>query len=171
MNTSIIFSNKGFGGLEEMALDSLATSQLSASQLAGTAGLMGVFAGFLVVALIIWVAAYIYSSIAMMHTAQRLKTEPAWLAWIPVARNVIVAKMSKMHWWPVLLLVASYLFSMVLAPLAWVFSIAFTVFYIIWLWKICEARKFPGWIAVLIIIPFLGQIWLMVLWGLLAWSK
>lgn len=120
--------------------------------------------------IVIWLVLYIYSSLAMMYTAQRLKTQPAWLAWIPIARNALMPKMVKMHWWPVLLLVGSLVFFWV-APLAWLLSIAFYVFYIIWLWKICEARKFPGWLAVLIIVPILGQIWLFVLWGLLAWSK
>ena len=102
----------------------------------------------------------------MMHTAQRLKTEPAWLAWIPIVKFVLVAKMAKMHWWPILML--AFVWVPFIGPLL---ALAFAVFQIIWLWNICETRKFPGWISILTIIPVLGQIWLLVLWGLLAWSK
>ncbi|MFW6378792.1 MAG: hypothetical protein ACOCZV_02105 [Nanoarchaeota archaeon] len=144
--------------------------QVMTPEALGAAGIGGALALAGVSLFIGWVILYIYTSIAMMHTAKRLRKEPYWLAWIPIARNALVAKMAKMHWWPLLLLVGAIVFSW-LPILAWLFGIAFSVFYIIWLWNICESRKLPGWVSILIIVPVLGPIWLLVLWGLLAWNK
>lgn len=119
-----------------------------------------IFAAFMVLII------YVYSALTMMFTAQKLKTEPTWLAWIPIANLVLVAKMAKMHWWPVLLIIGAFI-----PYVGFLFSLALMVFYIIWLWNICEYRKKDGWWAILIIIPFLGSLWHLVLWGILAWSK
>ncbi|MGM5480212.1 MAG: hypothetical protein ACQESC_02020 [Nanobdellota archaeon] len=152
-----------------MALNTIPTN-IPIAEVAGSTGLLGAIAavGFMMV--IGWLVIYIYTSIAMMYTARRLKTQPEWLAWIPIARNALLPKMVKMHWWPVLLLVGAIIFSWV-PVLGTLLGIAFGVFYIYWLWKICEARKMPGWIAILIIVPVVGQLWMLVLWGLLAWNK
>ncbi len=48
--------------------------------------------------------AYIYQSLTLYYIAKKTKTENEWLAWIPIGNLVLMAKIAKMHWWPVLLL-------------------------------------------------------------------
>lgn len=130
-------------------------------------GLGAAFAGALTTILILWVATYVYMSFAVMHTGKRLKVKDPELAWIPiVGKPLVLSRMAKMHWWPVLLLIGMFI------PILNVFaSIAFTVFYFIWWWKTTEARNMPGWITLLTLIPLLGSIWAFVLWGMLAWKQ
>jgi hypothetical protein len=71
-----------------------------------------------------------------------------------------------MHWWPVLLLIGFFI-----PFINFVAMIAFAVFVIMWLWKICEARGKPGWWAILTLIPFAGGIWALIMWGILAWGE
>lgn len=131
-----------------------------------TAALAGIFVGLIISAIIVGFITYVYTALTMMFTAQRLKIENPWLAWIPVANLVLMSKMAKMHWWPVLLSITLFIpFVNLLA------AVALSVFYIIWLWKICEFRKREGWWAILILIPFFGIIWQYIVWGILAWSK
>lgn len=132
----------------------------------GLGAVMGLIAGMLVVFIIIAIALYIYQALALMNIAKRTKTENEWLAWIPVGNLVLMANIAKMHWWPVLLLV------LVFVPfINFLAIIALVVFYIIWLWKICEVRGKPGWWAILTIIPFVGGIWMLILMGILAWGE
>ena len=122
-------------------------------------------AGMLVFFIILGAAFYVYGALTMMYTARRLKTEPDWLAWIPVGNLVLMAKMAKMHWWPVLLLVGAFIpFVNILALLA------FMVFAYIWWWRITEARGMEGWFVLLTLVPFVGGLWGLVLCGLLAWK-
>ena len=109
---------------------------------------------------------YVYFSWALMRIAQRLNVANAWLAWIPVANLVLMAKMAKMHWWPVLLLL-----TLIIPFINFIGVIVFGVFMTIWVWKICEARKRPGWWALLALIPLFGSIWQFVMFGILAWGK
>ena len=121
------------------------------------------FIAFIAVIILI---SYIYTSFAMMRTAQRLKTEPALLAWVPIANNYLLSRMAKMHWWPILLLLA-----MIIPIINILAMVAFAVFFYIWLWKICEARGKPGWWALLTLIPVFGIIWYLIMFGILAWGK
>jgi hypothetical protein len=131
-------------------------------------------AGVMIVFVLILLAAfYVYFALALMTTANRLKEKNAWLAWIPVANLVLMARMARMHWWPVLLCASVVLFVIpliggVIVQLA---MIVLTVFGYIWTWKICERRNRPGWWALLQLIPFVGGIWTLVMWGILAWGK
>ncbi|MBU0459714.1 MAG: hypothetical protein KKH52_01795 [Nanoarchaeota archaeon] len=128
--------------------------------------LMGLFLGFAVFGLLIGIGLYVYMALALMTVAKRLKDKQPWLAWIPVANLVLMARLAKMHWWPVLLVIG-----MIIPFVNFVAGIALLVFTMIWMWKICEARKRPGWWAILVLIPFVGGIWGLVMWGILAWSK
>lgn len=118
-------------------------------------------ATFFLIFFIIFLAIYIYTSFAYMSLARRTKTGPAWLAWIPIASSYLQSKMARMHWWPLLLLIGTFI------PIIGIlFSIAFTVFGIIWNWKIFERVGRPGWWALFIIIfPVF-----LVLLGIAAWS-
>ncbi len=130
------------------------------------AGIMAVMAGFLVFFFIFAIAMYIFMGLALMNVAKRLKVEPAWLAWVPIGNLVLMAKMAKMHWWPVLLLLSAFI-----PVIGFIGTIALTIFIVIWTYKICEARGKPGWWAIITLIPFVGGIWSIVMWGILAWGK
>lgn len=132
----------------------------------GLGAVMGLIAGMFVVFLIVAIALYVYSALALMNIAKRTKTPNEWLAWIPIGNLVLMANIAKMHWWPVLLLIAFFIpFVNFLA------MIALAVFVMIWLWKICETRGKPGWWAILTIIPFVGGIWMLIMLGILAWGE
>jgi hypothetical protein len=115
---------------------------------------------------ILFLAIYVYMALAMMAIAKKTNNEPAWLAWIPVANLYLMSKIAKMHWWPMLLLIAFPI------PFLNVFAmLAFAVFMFIWMWKIFEAVGRPGWWALLGLIPFAGGIIVLVLLGVAAWGK
>jgi len=126
-----------------------------------------IIAGMIGVTLLVWAAIYVYTSLTVMYTAKRLGHENPGYAWIPiVGKPIVMAKLAKMHWWPVLLFIG-----MIIPVINFVAAIVLVVFYYIWWWKITEGRKMPGWIVLLSLIPFLGGIWALVLWGILAWGK
>ncbi len=124
-----------------------------------------VFGGILLIALVIGLAVYLYVAFALMTLAKKMKIERPWLAFIPVANLYLMSKMAKMHWWPVILTVGT-LFS----EISEFFTFALTIFAVIWMWKIFEEFKKPGWWAILMPIPFLSIIY-WVLLGMTAWGK
>lgn len=126
------------------------------------AGLMAMFGVLLLVGLVF----YIYFALTMMKTADRLKEKNSWLAWIPIANLVLLARMAKMPAWPVLLIIGS-----IIPFIGIIFSLAFMVFTVVWTWKVCERRNRDGWWAVLTVIPIVGMFWTPIMWGILAWSK
>ncbi|MFA5992615.1 MAG: DUF805 domain-containing protein [Candidatus Pacearchaeota archaeon] len=149
---------------------------------------------FMVFIAILVVAVYVYTSLATMKIAQRTRTKPYWLAWIPcVGQPLVTAKIAKMHWWPMImgiiggfLLVLGYLFLVfglakvensyiifgLLSLLVGIcLLIAFTVFNYIWYWKTFEAVGRPGWWPLLGLIPYAGGIIFLVLLGVAAWGK
>ena len=131
----------------------------------GGAGL-GMLMGVWIAMMIFGIAAYVYMALALMKIAQRLNVEGAWMAWVPIANLVLMAKIAKMHWWPVLLLIGVWI------PILGIIAmIALMVFVYMWMWKICEARGKPGWWAVLQLIPLVGPIWGLIMWGILAWGE
>ena len=141
----------------------LVNDMLGGGMLAGATEFLGAFMLVMVLALI---AAYIYSSLTLMRVAKRTKTEPAWLAWVPIGNLYLMSKMAKMHWWPLLLLIVGCI-----PYIGVIASLVFAVYSMIWMWKICEARERPGWWALLTLIPFAGWIWGLVMWGILAWGE
>lgn len=134
--------------------------------MAGMGSMAGFFAAFIVIALLLGVAVYVYTSLALMTTAKRLKIKDAWLAWVPIGNLVLMSRMAKMDWWPVL-----FVIGLIIPFINIIAGLALLVFSMIWMWKICEARNRPGWWAILTIIPWIGAIWGLVMMGILAWSK
>jgi hypothetical protein len=107
---------------------------------------------------------YVYTSLALMRIAKKTKTEPAWLAWIPIGNSVLLSRIAAMHWWPVLLYIPAFVSLIIAAllnhftsPVAGMIFIvlyyliiaAFTVYSTIWLWKMYEKVGRPGGWAVL----------------------
>jgi len=122
--------------------------------------------GMLIVSLIIGLAVYVYTALALMKIAERTKTPNGWFAWIPILNVVLMLQIAKMHWAWVFLIIGC-----VIPILNFIAIIALVVVMIMATWKICERRKRPGWWALLTLIPGFGSLWQLIMYGILAWSK
>ena len=125
---------------------------------------MALLGSFLIFFLLLGIVLYIYMALTMMIMARRLKVPHAWLAWIPIANLYLMTAMAGVSWWWFLVIIG-----VVFVP--FVGGIVAFALYIWWLWLIAERRKFPGWTSLLALIPFLGGIWVLILFGILAWKK
>ncbi len=121
-------------------------------------GLMGLLAGFLVVALVIGIAVYIYMALALMTIAKKTKTPNGWLAWIPIANLYLMTQIAGVPAWTMLA------FLLVIIP--FIGGLAFMAVYIWWWWKIAEVRKKEGWLSILMIIPIVN----LIIIGIIAWK-
>ncbi len=126
-------------------------------------GLFAALAGMIVASFIISIGIYIYFGFAYMAIGKKAKLSSPGLSWIPGVGPLIIAfQASKMHWWPWLLLIGTII------PIVNIIAgIAFTIFVIIWNWKMFEVVGKPGWWAILMLIPIVGLIMV----GIAAWSK
>lgn len=132
----------------------------------GGAALGAILAFGIALAVLIFAALYIYTSLAWMTIGKKLKYKRAWLAWIPIANIAMILQMGGFSWLWLLLIV--------IPILGW---LALGVFVLIATWRIFEKRKYSGWLA---LIPLLGLIpkvgmfasvaFLIVL-GMVAWRK
>jgi hypothetical protein len=112
---------------------------------------------------IIFVALYVYMSFAYMAIGKKTKQQTPGLAWIPyVGPGLISQRASKMHWWPLLLIIG-----LIIPVLNGIAGLVYFVFFIIWNWKMMEALGRPGWWALLLLI---FPVYLILL-GVAAWSK
>ncbi len=128
-----------------------------------TEGILAFLAGMLVLIVILAIGLYILMSFAYMAIGKKAKLNTPGLAWIPGIGPLIIAfQTSKMHWWPWLLIIGMFI-----PVVGFIANLAFTVFVIIWHWKMFEAVKKPGWWAILYIIPLVGLIMVCIA----AWSK
>ena len=126
-------------------------------------GLFAFIMGMLIFVLIASVALWLYSSFVFMAIAKKAKYASAGLAWIPVIGPLIVTnRISGMHWWPILLIIGVFI-----PVIGGLFSLALTVFFIIWLYKTFEVIGKPGWLAILMIVPVVN----LVILGIVAWGK
>lgn len=147
-----------------MALETL-NATLSDSVLGGILAGAGAAAiiGITLIVLLLALGIYIYTSLAYAKIGKKAKQKSPNVAWIPIIGKPLVAlRAAKMSWIP-LLLILGYL----IAPLAAIFSLAFSVFVIIWNWKMMERIKRPGWWALFLLIS--PVYW--VLLGVAAWGK
>lgn len=116
--------------------------------------------------IILFVALYIYFSLAFYAIAKKNKQSSPGLAWIPGVGPLIVSyKGSKMHWWPWLLIIG-----FIIPILNIIAMILFAIYSIIWTWKLFEAIDKPGWWSIFSIIPILDIVYLVFI-GIAAWSK
>jgi len=123
------------------------------------AALGGLFAGFMVAMVVFVLAAYVYTSLAIMTIAHKTGTPNAWLAWIPIANFFLLTQIADVPWWTLLIALFGS-FVPYLGPLA-VGGIS-----VWWWWRIAEVRGKPGWFSLLMLIPFVN----FVIIGVLAWS-
>ncbi len=126
-------------------------------------GLWAAIMAMIFIFTIIAIGLYIYLGFVFMAIGKKAKLKSPGLAWIPAVGPLIIAyQTSKMHWWPWLLLIGY-----VIPIVGWIATLAFWVFSIIWMWKMFETVKKPGWWAILMLIPIVGLIMI----GIAAWSK
>lgn len=128
---------------------------------AAATGFLAFLAAFAMVAIVIFLAVYVYMAFAWMTIARKLGYDKPWIAWIPLVNFFLLPILAKKEWaWGFILLV----------------PIVNIVFATIWTWNIYEQRKYPGWLSLVGLggfIPFLQ--WLagpaaMVIQGLVAWK-
>ena len=129
-------------------------------------GIFAIIAGMMAFFAILTIAVYVYMSFAFMTIAKKNNQSSPGLAWIPlVGPSLVASKAAKMHWWPILLIIGMFI-----PFLNFIAGIIFTIFFVIWVWKMFEAVGRPGWWSILQIIPFINIIWLILL-GVAAWGK
>jgi hypothetical protein len=128
-------------------------------------GIAGLFAGMVVVAIIVSIAVYVYMALALQTIGNKLGYKNSWLAWFPIANYAMILELGEFHW--------AFIFLLLIPILGW---LAVAVLVIISLWRIFEKRNYPGWLAltpVLTLIPFLGifaAAAYLVIFGLVAWK-
>jgi len=115
------------------------------------AAIVAIFALFVLVV-------YIYSSFALMAIAKKTKTKNAWMAWIPLANIYLMIQIAEVPWWTI--------FALLLPFIPVIGGLALCAASVWWWWKISENRNKPGWLGILMIIPFLN----LIVMGILAWS-
>jgi hypothetical protein len=128
----------------------------------------GIFMMIMFFVILVCIGLYIYTSLALMAIAKKTKTEPAWLAWIPIANLVLLSRIAKMHWWPILLTIPAFIFlgtgfvflvigqnviGIILIVMYGLVLIPLAVYSTIWYWKMFEAVNRPGWWSLTSIVP------------------
>ena len=146
-------------------LSELANWNLTDYQNEVLAGVVGAaLATFIIIAIIVFIAIYVYFAAAWYTIAKRMKHKKPWLAWIPFANIALWLQLGGFHW--------AWVF-LVLIPIAgW---IALGVLFIISNWKVFEKLKYPGWLSLSpllgIIAGGLGTIAYGVVIGFVAWKR
>ncbi len=114
--------------------------------------------------LLIGIGLYVYTSLARMQIAKKLKHKYPWLAWIPFARDAQFLQLGNFHW--------AWIFLILIPVLGWM---ALWILLIISTWRIFEKRKYPSWLAlipILVMVPKIGGLaWIasLIILGFVAW--
>lgn len=141
-------------------LSSLSNLSSEAIGSAATWGLFGALIALGIVLLVILIAAiYVYTAFAWMNIAKKMKHKRPWLAWIPFANISLMLELGRFHW--------AWVFLVLIPIVGW---IALFVMIIIATWRIFEARKYPGWYSLSLIIPKAGFILYLIAIGFVAWK-
>ncbi len=111
------------------------------------------------VALIIGLAAYLYSAFALWAMANKTNTPNGWLGFIPIANVYLMTQIAKLPWWWTLCLVVA-----IIPIIGGIVMLAAMIY--IW-WKIAENLGNPGWWSLLLLIPVVN----LIIIGILAWGK
>jgi len=121
---------------------------------------LGTIAGwlmFLILALIVGV--YVYTSLAWMKIAKKLKYKYPWFAWIPFANISMMLQLGNFSW--------AWVFLFLIPVIGW---IALSVLVIVSMWRIFEKRKYPGFFSLSVLIPQIGSILYLIVIGFVAWK-
>jgi hypothetical protein len=127
--------------------------------------IIGGIIGALIVLLLILViffliSIYVYTSLAWMTIAKKLKYKRPLIAWIPIANIAMILQMGGFHW--------AWIFLILIPILGW---IPLFILVIIANWRIFEKRKYPGWYSLSLILPEIGGILYMIALGFIAWKR
>jgi hypothetical protein len=123
-------------------------------------GIIGIIVAIgIFLAILSILAFYIYFSLTWYIIAKKLKYKYPWLAWIPVANGAMMLQLGKFHW--------AWIFLLLIPIAGW---IALFVLLIIATWRIFEARKYPGWFSLSILLPQVGGILYLIAIGFVAWA-
>jgi hypothetical protein len=146
------------GGFEGNVSELIAQCPFANSLTGGAMGAILVLgAAFMFLSII---ALYVYTSLAWMRIAQKLKYKKAWLAWIPIANIAMMLQLGKFHW--------AWIFLILVPVLGW---IPLFILVIIATWRIFEKRKYPGWLSLSLILPKVGGLIYLIVIGFVAWKK
>ncbi len=121
----------------------------------GMPGMLGWMGGF---GFFVMIAAYVYFALALQTIAKKTGTENPWLAWIPFANMYLMTQIAQVDWWWFLVALGVNFVPFV----GWIAAMGIVIW---WLWLIAERRDYPGWIAILAVIPLVNLIVI----GFLAW--
>ena len=128
--------------------------------------LAGIIAIGVLVLILLFAGWYIYTSLALMAIARRLKYKNPWIAWIPFARHAMILQLGGFHW--------AWIFLILIPVLGW---IALFVMAVIAYWRILEKRSYNGALSLILVgmlipkISWLFGIAFLVLLGILAWGN
>jgi hypothetical protein len=137
----------------------------SCEQFIGASILASLLALGVALLLIIVIGVYVYTSLARMTIAKKLKHKRPWLAWIPFARDSLILQLGGFHW--------AWIFLVLLPILGW---IPLIVLILISFYRIYEKRKYPGWLALIPILSLAPAVgWLahianLIILGFVAWK-
>jgi len=128
----------------------------------GMGAILGFLAGFMILAIIIGVALYIYFALALQSIAKKLKYKNPWFAWIPCLNIAMTLQLGGFHWAWVFLVLGCWI-----PVVGAIICLALLVLMIISFWKIFEKLKYPGALSLLLLLPLARVIMI----GIAAWSK
>jgi hypothetical protein len=112
----------------------------------------GLFAGLMIIYLVIAIASYIYTSLCLFLIAKKLDVPAPWTAWVPLIQVwTFVSAAGKPWWWILLLLVP--IVSIIAGIYLWV--------------CITENLGRNKWLGLLMLVPIVNLVFL----GMLAFSK
>jgi len=113
---------------------------------------LAIFAGVMLIWLLIVAVTYIYLAICLMKIAKKTGTANGWFAWIPILNLILMIQCAKKPMWWIIM-----------------FFIPFVnvIFYILLWMGIAEAVKKPSWWGIMIIVPIMN----IIMPGYLAFSK
>jgi uncharacterized membrane protein len=128
-----------------------ASSAFAQSDNSGALPAAAALGGLMIFFLIVGVAAYVYTSLALQTIAKKTNTENAWWAWVPILNIVLMLNIAKKPiWWFILCLIP---------------FVNIIIIIIVWM-AIAEARGKPSWWGILLIIPVVN----IIVPGYLAWA-
>lgn len=121
------------------------------AQREGEAAAIAAMGAFVIFALVIGLAFYVYYSLALQTIAKKTNTENAWLAWIPIVNVFLMLNIAKKPlWWFILCLIP---------------FVNLIILIIVWM-AIAEARNKPSWWGIMLIVPIVN----IIVPGYLAWA-
>ncbi len=98
--------------------------------------------GSFIIALLISVAVYVYYAYSLMTIAHKTGTDGGWMAWVPILNVYLMCKVADKPWWWLLVIAFIPFANIVLMVLLWM--------------RIAEARGFPSWWGILLLVPILN---------------